>query len=168
MLGPKFKEGHALAAASSIQLSLPDDDPAAMVTVCQILHHRHDDVPDRLTCEQILTIASLADKYNCVAALKPNAQGWITENLNLSTATTETRRSLLVAAYNFRHASLFQQISRDLILNSRHQPWKPGMNVDESITEVIEKVLSTCPHPPEVPCRELTFVKSFLNTRDWK
>jgi hypothetical protein len=52
-------------------ISLPEDKPAAMLTLCQIVHHQHDDeiVHDRENPQAILDMAILCDKYECQSAV---------------------------------------------------------------------------------------------------
>lgn len=48
MLGPKFREGQALADDSRIDIPLPEDDPGAMESICNVLPFRNFQVPQKL------------------------------------------------------------------------------------------------------------------------
>ena len=73
-----FKEGHQLATATTnaVEIPFPEDDPVAMVILCQILHLRNEEVPNDLTINQLLHVALLVDKYDCAKPVKPSAECW--------------------------------------------------------------------------------------------
>ncbi|KAF1827969.1 uncharacterized protein K489DRAFT_376126 [Dissoconium aciculare CBS 342.82] len=52
LLGPHFREGRQSSGGGSDRtIALPDDDPAAMQIVCDIIHHRSKNVPDETPTE---------------------------------------------------------------------------------------------------------------------
>lgn len=117
MLAPRFKEGTTLATSSAVEVPLPDDDPQATSTLCQILHLRNEKIPRKPDAAHILEVAKLADKYDCTEAIKPTADTWISQYLD--TPNCSTIYTLLVAAYYLQHAQCLQQLSSKLVLNSK-------------------------------------------------
>jgi hypothetical protein len=62
LLGPNFCESRAT------ELRLEDDDPASMIILCKLLHHKFDlDRP--LPSAHLLGLAVVADKYDCLTAI---------------------------------------------------------------------------------------------------
>ena len=79
MLSPKFAEGQALLKTTSpqtVSISLPDNDPEAMVWLCQALHFNKScniDIDFSLLGE----LAILCNNYDFVDALKPWSRAWM-------------------------------------------------------------------------------------------
>jgi hypothetical protein len=86
MLKPNWKEGQTLATQSYTEATLPEDDAEAMRTICYVVHHRNDLVPENLTTREILQIAVVANKYDLSTAL---------ENFSFRWLNSDTRRTLL-------------------------------------------------------------------------
>lgn len=143
MLGPSFKEGHTLAAASTIELSLPEDDPRAMAILCHILHLRNHNVSLYPSAKQVLDVAQLADKYDCTEAAMLSAHCWITGLLDHPTTDTKTRCTLLLAAYYFQHSVLLKKIAYQLITRSTMEIQIPDhlsyANLPETMVRLFSK-----------------------------
>lgn len=77
MFGPHFREGHALATDSNIEIPLPDDSPRAMELMCLVIHLRNDKVPRIVDAVLYLEIPRLCDKYDTVVAMRPTVQLWL-------------------------------------------------------------------------------------------
>jgi hypothetical protein len=78
MLGPNFLEGQGdRSAQDPKEIPLSDDDVAAMVRLCRLLHHQ-DDMPatphDKMSlaayAEELLALTELADKYSCMGSIR--------------------------------------------------------------------------------------------------
>ncbi|KAK5021321.1 hypothetical protein LTS07_011064 [Exophiala sideris] len=88
-------------------LALPDDDPAAMTTLCRIIHSKQK--PSYATIiSDILNLAILTDKYDCVPAIQP----WFTSCLNQELSTSGSINvadlpHMLSAAYLFDDRTSF-------------------------------------------------------------
>ncbi|KAH8675009.1 hypothetical protein BGZ61DRAFT_591336 [Ilyonectria robusta] len=79
MLGPNFKEGHALAThhAQPIEIPLPDDDPKGFILICRILHFQRglrEQVP---TLTDLLHVRPVADKYDLLDPISLRVEAWI-------------------------------------------------------------------------------------------
>lgn len=150
MLGPNFMEGQMLTTSHTIELPLYEDNRDALKIVCQILHVRNNDVPQDVYEESLCVIAELTDKYDLAEAIKPTAECWI--NRWLSRAQKEDPeagafepkhiRPLLVAAYFFQHAELFQRLSTLMVYRSsevifdKSEAWA----VDDEQSDILRKV----------------------------
>ncbi|KAI1343205.1 hypothetical protein F5Y15DRAFT_227802 [Xylariaceae sp. FL0016] len=58
-------------------VSFPADDPAAFRLLMHIIHDFFNDVPSRLSLDELLAVTVLTDKYNLTSALAPWASQWI-------------------------------------------------------------------------------------------
>ncbi|KAK4956326.1 hypothetical protein LTR10_005848 [Elasticomyces elasticus] len=77
LLGPKFSEGSATRdPLSPAEISLPEDDGAAMYNVCQLLHGNTIATLDYAAeSEQLYKLAVVVDKYGCTERLRLQFQG---------------------------------------------------------------------------------------------
>ncbi|KAK4939707.1 hypothetical protein LTR10_020097 [Elasticomyces elasticus] len=116
-------------------LALPDDDPAAMTTLCRIIHSKQK--PSYATIiSDILNLAILTDKYDCVPAIQP----WFTSCLNQELSTSGSINvadlpHMLSAAYLFDDPTLKttrQERLRHLVSNL-HQSIYHLLNEKSSI-----------------------------------
>lgn len=76
MFSPNFREGRSLSSACPTEIPLPDDPPAAIEAIANILHFRHKLV-SAVEFDSILDLALVADKYDLVNALGPWCQVWL-------------------------------------------------------------------------------------------
>lgn len=124
MFRPPWLESTKLSEnrISPPEMALPEDDFRAMNVICCIIHHRNDLVPADLLARDILKIAIVADKYDMLAALMFAAAGWLktTPQSDTSEADSEailSMGSLLAAAFLFREAEQFRDLSVQLMFN---------------------------------------------------
>ncbi|KAF2093976.1 btb/poz-like protein [Rhizodiscina lignyota] len=76
MFGPQWMEGEGISYKSPSEVLLLEDDAEALRTICRVIHHRNDDVPQFLTPKAVLQVAIVADKYDLNVALRfANMQG---------------------------------------------------------------------------------------------
>lgn len=118
MLGPRFKEGNALATAkSAIEIPLLDDDTDAMTIVCSVLHLAYGKVPDTLELEKLLKVAALVDKYDCAMAFRPSAYRWLA--LPSWGLLVNSCPEKIVVAYHLQHEEIFESMCKDLVMHVR-------------------------------------------------
>jgi BTB/POZ domain len=110
MFGPDWKEGHNMLRP--VEVPLPDDNAAALKLICAIIHHRNQKVPQTLAADDVFGIAVTADKYGCVGALKFASGNWLRPLQN----EAHDLILLAAAAYLFRSAPAFKEITKALIL----------------------------------------------------
>jgi hypothetical protein len=114
MLGPHWKEGHDMRDHDGpFELSLPGDNAAALKIICSIIHYQNKKVPRTLPAGDVLAVAVVADKYDCVNALKFASETWLRTSGN----EPDNLMLLSAAAYLFRNAQAFSEITRALVLN---------------------------------------------------
>lgn len=70
LLQPNFKEGQVLQATGKLELPLPDDDPAVLEILLNIIHGRTKDIPRRMDIHTMASLATLADKYQMAEAIE--------------------------------------------------------------------------------------------------
>lgn len=69
LLAPgRFSEGIVFQHHRQIELQMFEDDPAAVITVCNILHLQSRQIPKSLNGDQLAEVAIVLDKYDCVDA----------------------------------------------------------------------------------------------------
>jgi hypothetical protein len=76
------------------------------------LHHQNREVPQSLAAGDVLAVAVVADKYDLVGALRFASESW----LRPSRDEAGSMLLLTAAAYLFRNACAFREITRVLIL----------------------------------------------------
>jgi hypothetical protein len=114
MFGPDWSEGQRLSEESPTEVPLLEDDADAMRTICCIVHHRNDLVPEYLTAEEVLQIAIEADKYDLKIALKYASAEWLRPRVS---AERVEMGYLLAAAFLFDNTDIFMAHTLTLILH---------------------------------------------------
>jgi hypothetical protein len=119
MLSPKFNEGAQLSANNAVEIPLPDDDPKAMDTLCKVLHFQRESMTEQPSPTDLLTLARLADKYNCTGAIRDTAKQWI-EDFRQAPVASDTKSwiNMLATAFYFQHARAWDVLCKDVILKS--------------------------------------------------
>lgn len=113
IFGPDWKEGHDLRhQADLVEIPLPEDDATAFQRLCAVLHHQNDSIPRKLPALAILSIAVLADKYDCVRAAKFACESWLHSGWD---ATSDVL-VVAAAAYLLRNEIAFRNTTKKLIL----------------------------------------------------
>lgn len=118
MLRPIFAEGKQLSAKGAVEISLPEDDAAAMIIICNILHLRHKEIPQKPPVDQIYQVAVLADKYNCSAALKTTVAHWF-DSRQARMFASETVIAFASACI-LRQREAHRRLGEQLIMDHRH------------------------------------------------
>jgi len=146
LLSPRFREGTDLTLTGTVETPLPDDDPDAMIVICNILHLRNDEVAiSGTTVEQLLTIATWTDKYDCSRAMRHATELWIRKltkatvdnewvsqyscialsgrekarSAEVKTSNNHELHSLLAATFYFQHEPMWQHVSKAFVLESK-------------------------------------------------
>jgi hypothetical protein len=129
MLDGRFREGVQLADAKAspdqepFRLALPDDDFAAMLLLCKVLHFKVDDIAPRPSSQLLLALAGICDKYHCTQTLKYAGALWIRNWLlhldTLSQAPIEDVCCLLIFAYITDLPYEFCEVAWRLVLHHK-------------------------------------------------
>lgn len=145
----RFREGSTLA--SCIQngevfiLTLPEDDPESLITLCHILHFNNYKVPRTMTVEALANLCVLLDKYVCTLAAATWLDYWFSHvpdlkgdqigcmaphkitDLNEQTWTAMWLYISWVAGdrQKFKHFSALQMINLPSLeqMNGDHREW---------------------------------------------
>ncbi|KAK4063926.1 hypothetical protein Trihar35433_8634 [Trichoderma harzianum] len=137
MLGPNWSEGQNLSKNSPKEIPLIEDDPKALYTICCVVHHRNDILPERISPRELLQIAIEADKYDLRTALLFAKAQWlqrknITDMMELA--------YLMAAAFLFDDMDMFIEHSQALIL--QHQDSYIELLADSTLSQIL---------PPNTP-----------------
>lgn len=92
-----FKESQGENSACLRSVPLPEDDGEGVTVVCNILHHRVDDVPLDIATDCLVSIATICDKYELARVISPWSSMWLRRRIE--TAVGEDLNRLLSAAY---------------------------------------------------------------------
>jgi len=124
MTSPVFKETFTAAAynmADNFAAGLPalvvsaeDDNGDAMYILCNILHLRHDKLPNRILPETLCTLAKLARKYQCAGAADRATLQWF-DKLYTAKAPVNIWK-IIEAAYLLDEARFFARFTTRWVL----------------------------------------------------
>jgi hypothetical protein len=114
MFMPHWSEGQGLSKESPPEVLLVEDDADALRTICYVIHHCNDDVPQFLTPKEILQIFIEIDKYDLRVAFKYASVQWLKPRDN---ADRVDKGYLLAAAFLFGDMDIFVANTLALILH---------------------------------------------------
>ncbi len=120
MLGPHFAEGQSLlekgslenSAVSPTEVTLPDDDPEAMILFCDTIHFKRHATPD-IAFPLLEKMASLSDKYDASLALSSESEVWLS-NFKGSKEGESCFVKMLCISYALGNHRAFSRISREM------------------------------------------------------
>lgn len=113
MFDGRFAEGQDLTPASPRVVPLPEDDADVMAVVCKIVHHLSADISVTTTATELVNIAIMCHKYDCVEAVRAWGIIWAADVLERPTAADFEKT--LVATYLLDLAPQFLNTSKSLI-----------------------------------------------------
>ena len=121
MLGTHFAEGQSLlekgslgnSAVSPTEVTLPDDDPEAMILFCDTIHYKQHATPV-IAFPLLAKMASLSDKYDCSVALSSVSDIWLS-NFRGSKEGEDCYVRMLWISYALGNHRVFSKISRYMI-----------------------------------------------------
>ncbi|CAG7555336.1 unnamed protein product [Fusarium equiseti] len=120
MLGPNFKEGRALAEASSapVEIPLPEDDPELFGWICRALHCQASTKLWKPVALQLVPLWMLIDKYNMKDSMRLSLESWISEHVNEEETFDIILWILAQMSLGVRNAGSFAIATRKLIQHS--------------------------------------------------
>ena len=125
MFGPRYLEGHVLSDQTNLSLpsiSLPDDDPEAMIWFCGALHLQVDGNKTEIPPGLRVRIATLCDKYDASKAISGWSQFWLRDLLDPMvrdpTVPSSHAAKVLYMAYAFKDHRAFWLATRDIVYHS--------------------------------------------------
>lgn len=107
---------HSSAVDQRYELPLPVDDASAMSILCKIFHMRHQDVPrpGKIQDSVLYNVAVLAEKYDCVAAIKPVSAAWLFARCE---NTTQNDGTLLLITMLLDEPEAFKKVSKHIVMS---------------------------------------------------
>jgi hypothetical protein len=142
MFRPHWSEGQGLSKNFPREVPLVEGDADALRTICCVIHHRNDDVPQSLTPKEVLQIVIEADKYDLNVALKYASVEWLKPRGN---ADRVDMGYLLAAAFLFGDMDTFVAHTLELIL---HYKGSYLEFLDDEITSQIVPLKTFCMQQP--------------------
>ncbi|KAH7394023.1 hypothetical protein DE146DRAFT_790354 [Phaeosphaeria sp. MPI-PUGE-AT-0046c] len=113
IFAPKWRAGHEVKTTNGVvTIPLPEDDGVALQVICAVIQHENHTILNNLPAHTILRIAIMADKYDCYHALRYASESW----LNPAKDVVDDLSILTAAAYLFRNATAFRQLTKKMIL----------------------------------------------------
>jgi len=128
MLGPNFLEGQDdRSAQNPKEIALFDDDIAALVRLCRLIHHQ-DDMPaaphDKTSlaagAEELLALTTLADKYGCIGSVRLIGAYTLFSSASVSDpvdTSMETLLRFIAAAYMLEDSRHFALFTRRMVMD---------------------------------------------------
>ncbi|CAJ0550308.1 Ff.00g102380.m01.CDS01 [Fusarium sp. VM40] len=118
MLGPHFKEGHALAQARSgpVEIALPEDDAVAFGHICQVLHCQADTNLLEPCPELLLSIWIVVQKYDLKNAVKLSMGHWVWRQLEWRSGL-EDLWFLALLCSQIGETNAFRSVTQQLMLS---------------------------------------------------
>ncbi|MCJ1354863.1 MAG: hypothetical protein MMC33_004853 [Icmadophila ericetorum] len=109
----KFREGTALHNEGSIELSLPDDHPATLLILLNIVHGKFKKVPKALDLDMLTQMAILVDKYDLSEAVSLVSDIWISDiNETIPTHMSEALVQWICISWIFKRRFEFKKATR--------------------------------------------------------
>lgn len=114
MFGPNFAEGKAiLNEGRPVNIGLPDDDPEAMLWICEALHFRQHTTPE-ISFPLLEKLAGLCDKYDLSLALSPWSDVWLSHFKGSKDGEDHFTKMLWISRELGNHRA-FWRISKDMM-----------------------------------------------------
>lgn len=147
MLDGTFSDGQGLNYENPKEVHIPEDDPVAMTTICQILHHKLPITKLEWTPEEILGIAVIADKYLMQCALFFQATIWLSDAAQELKTSASLANLLIVlqAALLFAHEPGIKKITKVLV--SQYAGEFSSLiedNMPDDVVKMIRKLFPFC------------------------
>ena len=110
LFSDKFKESQSVGQGNDIVLE--EDEPDAVVNLCKIFHMKYT-WPKPMHSNELLQLAIVADKYDCVKAIALAIESLFPQGV--FTCSGSGARDLVVAAYLLDHPYNFTECSKCLL-----------------------------------------------------
>ena len=115
MFNSRFKEGLShYPTSGKPPIPLPDDNAEAVTILCNAIHYRTNEVPNKLASACLENLAIICDKYDCTSALAPWSAMWLQAEIESNAA--KNLNKLLSAAYVLDIPDAFSRISWEILL----------------------------------------------------
>lgn len=115
MFSSQSKEGLSNHGASNKpRISLPNDDVDAFTLICNVIHYRVTEVPEKLSMSCLENVAIICDKYDMTRSLMSWSTIWL--RAGIESCAPKDFSKLLLAAYILDTPEMFSKISWEVII----------------------------------------------------
>ena len=120
MLSRDFNEGITLEKQGKLEIHLPDDDPAALLIVLNVIHGHIRNVPRQIDLQTLTKIAVLVDKYEFHESIEWFSDVWI-DHLKVDLPTTDIANitAWLCIAWVFKKPLEFYKMAYNALWESQ-------------------------------------------------
>lgn len=77
MLSDHWPEGKSLAANETVELTLPDINPASLLIILNAIHGKFRNVPQSLSLQQLVDVSVAVDFSKCLEVMEIFARAWL-------------------------------------------------------------------------------------------
>jgi hypothetical protein len=124
MLRPGFLAGDQLRSQGFANLSLPDDNPAAMLILSNLVHGKNRRVPLKVKTSMLLELAILVDKYELLEITETILGSWFKNLKNdIPQGFSEDLLSWICISWVFENEELFEQATKLAQLEGEGPVW---------------------------------------------
>ncbi|MCJ1399231.1 hypothetical protein MMC11_002433 [Xylographa trunciseda] len=113
MLKPGFLEGDKLRTQGCADLRLPEDNPAALLILLNLIHGRFKQVPLKVDLCMLTELAILVDKYELLEITDIVLKSWLEDlEKSIKQEFNDDLLPLMCISYVFRKPDIFRQVTR--------------------------------------------------------
>ena len=119
MLQPKFKEGLQLHSHGHAELPLPDDNPAALLILLNLIHSQLRKVPRKIDLWMLTELAVLVDKYELLETTEMVLDYWLQHlNCTIPLVLNDDLLPWMCISRVFRKPDIFEKVTKVAQLES--------------------------------------------------
>ncbi|MCJ1430818.1 hypothetical protein MMC27_000168 [Xylographa pallens] len=141
MFKPGFSEGDKLRTQGHADIQLPEDNPAALLILLNLLHGRIRAVPRKINLAMLTELAILVDKYELLEITEMFLDSWLEGMENsIEEEFNDDLLSWICISYAFRKAEIFQRVTKIAQLQSKGPIKEHRLPIPESVLRTIDRV----------------------------
>lgn len=119
MLQGSFKEGQQLSSQGHTELPLPDDNPAALLILMNLIHGHTRKVPRTVDLGMLTELAVLVDKYELLEATEMVVDHWFQGlESDIPLSFTDDLLPWMCLSWVFKKPEIFRKVTRVAQLES--------------------------------------------------
>ncbi|PIG69102.1 hypothetical protein AARAC_009572 [Aspergillus arachidicola] len=146
IFSPHFEDGTAVVSGSEgpVVIPLSGDDPEALLTFCNIVHFRIDEIPENPSSTFLENFATLIDKYMCKKAVTSQVKLWLMRDLGILKVTQLC--PLLLLAYVMDLPERFAAISKEILFTHAGSYADLSLLVDRPLihSNIVGRLSTSC------------------------
>ena len=139
MLQVSFREGHQLSSQGHAELYLPDDNPAALLILLNLIHGRTREVPRTIKLWTFIEVATIVDKYELLETTELVTEHWF-RGLEGDIPSSFTKRLLpwMCLSWVFKKPEIFRKTTQIAILESEGLLEVDYLPIPQSVLGIFE------------------------------